>query len=407
MADPVGFLSSQQTAHPALAGWYAELARLYQQKLWHQLTGQLEQGIGEAEMQSGDALIQLYHNFIVEFETRLNLLKWAHLAVIVSRQYSEKESAVAFLESVAEKLHAEAKANGGGKQQERRVEEPVLYVKMQIAALQLQGGEQKECKKLLEDGKATLERLSDVDPSVHASVHWVSSQYYKAKQEFADFYKSALQYLAYTPLDTLGDAFKLDLSVDLSLAALLGERVFNFGELLTHPIVQVLEGTSCAWLFELLQTFDQGDLPRYDALCQKYAAQLNAQPALVENERRLREKMTILCLMECVSSRPSEERTIPLQVIAERTGLSLDGVELLLMKTLSVHLLEGVIDGVEGTVQVSWVQPRVLAPPQIAALRGRLDTWLGAVHSALLTVEAETPDLQQLLLGATSSGGLE
>lgn len=58
-----------------------------------------------------------------------------------------------------------------------------------------------------------------------------------------------------------------------------------------------------------------------------------------------------------------------------------------------VHLIEGIIDQVEGTVHVSWVQPRVLGIPQIKSLRDRLDTWLDKVHTALLSIEAETPDL--------------
>ena len=32
-----------------------------------------------------------------------------------------------------------------------------------------------------------------------------------------------------------------DLAVDLSLAALLGENVYNFGELLAHPIVSIID----------------------------------------------------------------------------------------------------------------------------------------------------------------------
>ena len=51
-------------------------------------------------------------------------------------------------------------------------------------------------------------------------------------------------------------------------------------------------------------------------------------------------------------SLPAEQRTIPLSVIAERTKLSVDGVEFLLMKTLSLHLIEGIIDQVASTVQV-------------------------------------------------------
>ncbi|CAM8883174.1 unnamed protein product [Rhodiola kirilowii] len=88
-----------------------------------------------------------------------------------------------------------------------------------------------------------------------------------------------------------------------------------------------------------------------------------------------------------------EKRTIPLAVIAKRTKLSVEGVEYLLIKCLSVHLIEGIIDQVEGTVYISWEQPRVLGIPQIKSLRDRLDSWLGKVHTALLSVKAETPDL--------------
>ncbi|KAG0494128.1 hypothetical protein HPP92_005122 [Vanilla planifolia] len=60
---------------------------------------------------------------------------------LVSRQYAEKEAAISYLERVVEKLHAT---------REIRAEEPILYVKMQIAAFKLVMGNPKECKQLLE-----------------------------------------------------------------------------------------------------------------------------------------------------------------------------------------------------------------------------------------------------------------
>lgn len=60
---------------------------------------------------------------------------------------------------------------------------------------------------------------------------------------------------------------------------------------------------------------------------------------------------------------------------------------------MQVHLIEGFIDQVEGTIQVTWVQPKVLGPEQIASLDTRLENWLSRVHSTVLSVEAETPDL--------------
>lgn len=136
-----------------------------------------------------------------------------------------------------------------------------------------------------------------------------------------------------------------------------------------------LDASPYAWLHQLLKAFNAGDMHGYDALCVKYAAQLNSQPALVSassagneaappgnahckhlgrrgarvrglivlshawaarlqvaNERRLREKITLMSLMEMISSLPAEERNIALAAIAQRTKLDVDGVEFLLMK---------------------------------------------------------------------------
>ncbi|RZC47344.1 hypothetical protein C5167_040288, partial [Papaver somniferum] len=75
----------------------------------------------------------LYHNLITEFETKINLLKLVHFAVIVSRQYAEKEATICYLEGVIEKLHAT---------RETRIEESIFYINMRIAAFRLEMGEQ-------------------------------------------------------------------------------------------------------------------------------------------------------------------------------------------------------------------------------------------------------------------------
>uniref|UniRef100_K3Y7L2 PCI domain-containing protein n=2 Tax=Setaria italica TaxID=4555 RepID=K3Y7L2_SETIT len=384
MAAALEFLEAQGATRPELAEWYAALADLYQRKLWHQLTLKLDQFLGLAVVQAGDALIQLYNHFISDFETKINLLKFAHFTVVVSRQYLDKDAGINYLEGVISKLHDTREA---------RVEEPILYVKMQIATFLLEKGNQKGCKKLLEEGKTTLDSMVDVDPSVHGTYYWVSSQYHKAHQDYCEFYKSALLYLAYTTVESLSEPFKQNLAFDLSLAALLGENIYNFGELLAHPIIHSLLGTQAEWIFHMLQAFNSGNIALYQELCKTHNGALSAQPALVQNERKLLEKINILCLMEIIFSRSSENRTIPLSDIAERTRLSVEDVEYLLMKSLSARLIEGIIDQVDGTVHVSWVQPRVLGIDQVNSLRDRLDTWVGKVHTTLLSVEAETPDL--------------
>ena len=50
----------------------------------------------------------------------------------------------------------------------------------------------------------------------------------------------------------------------------------------------------------MLACFNRGDMHQYEQLCSQYADVLNDLPAMVENERNLREKITILCLTELI-----------------------------------------------------------------------------------------------------------
>ena len=60
--------------------------------------------------------------------------------------------------------------------------------------------------------------------------------------------------------------------MDLSLAALTGDGVFNFGEVLATPLLGILRATPHAWLSELLQVrvcvcgLGQGGMPVHDCM---------------------------------------------------------------------------------------------------------------------------------------------
>jgi hypothetical protein len=176
-------------------------------------------------IQAGDALIHLYNNFISDFETKISLLKFAHFTVVVSHQFLDKNAGINYLEGVISKLRDT---------RESRVEEPILYVKMQIATFLLEEGNQKDCQNLLEEGKTTLDSMVDVDPSVHGTYYWVCSQYHKARQEYSEFYKSCLLYLAYTTVESLSEPFKQVLHItpclyfDTNILSLLLQFLIGF-----------------------------------------------------------------------------------------------------------------------------------------------------------------------------------
>lgn len=63
------------------------------------------------------------------------------------------------------------------------------------------------------------------------------------------------------------------------------------------------------------------------------------------------------------------------------------------MRAMSLGLVKGNLDGVEGTVSITWVQPRVLDRDQIKLLQDQLSTWVDKTKSALVTIEEQTAEL--------------
>jgi len=97
--------------------------------------------------------------------------------------------------------------------------------------------------------------------------------------------------------------------------------------------------------------------------------------------------------MNIVFELPSHERTIAFADIASRTRIPLDQTEWVLMRAMSIGLIKGSIDQVEQTVNVSWVQPRVLDKSQLGLLVTQLENWTDRVKGALVTVEDQTTEL--------------
>lgn len=86
---------------------------------------------------------------------------------------------------------------------------------------------------------------------------------------------------------------------------------------------------------------------------------------------------------------PPDQRRIPIATIAARTLLDADGVEFLLMRAMSLKLVEGSIDSIDSSVNITHVAPRVLTPAELNGLKGHLKTWVGKVESAAALLASE------------------
>lgn len=160
------------------------------------------------------------------------------------------------------------------------------------------------------------------------------------------------------------------------MAALISDSIYNFGELLLHPILDSVSETPHAWLRDLLFAFNRGDLTAYDVL----AGNIAKNQLLQEHRFFLYQKISLSALTEMVFRRPPHDRNLTFASIAAETKVQPAEIEHLVMKALSLGLLKGAIDQVAQVAQIHWVQPKVLDLTQIEGMRNRLKDWDAGVN---------------------------
>jgi len=243
-------------------------------------------------------------------------------------------------------------------------------------------------KHIIEETDTLVEALDGVT-EVHGRFYLLTSEYYKAIADYANYYVNALRYLGCTDIETISMEDRKEKCFTLALAALLGDNVYNFGELLCHPIVSSLEGTPKAWVIELLRAFNHGDIKKFEALRSYWTTQSDLQV----HELTLKRKMCLLCLMEMTFTKESNQRVLTFEEVSEKTTLPIQEVEILMMKALSLGLVKGTIDQVDQKITMTWVQPRVLDKQQISMMKSRLDKWCLDVQNMEMLLEDKASDI--------------
>jgi 26S proteasome regulatory subunit N9 len=372
MRDVPAYLTAQveaTTANEELSGLWRQLKDYHQRRLWHQLTGILLELVKRPELQKSDDLWQLYTNVIADFELKLNTLSLVDICTPVVNRFEDAEEALQFLEKIGEKVKANTEA--------------FVMTRVLIGKLQLvQFKDAAKTKAIVEEIDGLLNDVEGVG-KVHAHYYLLATDYYKTEGDHANYYRAALRYLGCSELSDLSKEEQQNHAFHLSLAALLGKGIFNFGELLAHPILSALTGTPNEWLVKLLSAFNAGDVKTYENL----RPQWTTQPDLNGNQEILYEKLCLLVLMEMTFRRDANDRQITFGDVAQQTGLAEDKVELLVMKALSKGLVKGQIDQVGQTINMTWVQPRVLDRDQIKTIMNKISTLSTSISSMETMIE--------------------
>nr|KAG5694100.1 hypothetical protein BaRGS_033719 [Batillaria attramentaria] len=343
-------------------------------RLWHQLTLKLSSFVKTQTFAKGDSLVRLYENFITDFEHRINPLALTEICVLVVKQISEPKQAVEFMEKLKEKVKSSDEAK--------------ILCLTTIGNIRLRNKDFENVKPVIEESQAILDAVDGVT-SVHSRFYELTSNYHKLLGNHAEYYKEALRFLGCVQLSDISSGEQAERAFNLSLAAVLGDGVYNFGELLAHDILLSLKNTDKEWLVDLLYAFNSGNIAKFDELKKFWGT----QPDLAAAELPMRQKISLLCLMEMAFQRPATDRQLTFKNVAQTARIPVVEVELLVMKALSLGLVRGTIDEVEQRIHMTWVQPRVLDIEQISVIQSRLQQWSEDVKQMERLLEVRAQDI--------------
>ncbi|KAI2635578.1 hypothetical protein GGS26DRAFT_549868 [Hypomontagnella submonticulosa] len=369
------FLADQRDETPdELQYLIIQFENFWERKLWHQLTDSLIEFF--ANPKSEPQRLKFYKVFILKFADKINQLKLVDLGLKAATQCPDDQERLSFLTDLAKKVDNE------------NSQDAFVYATAAVARVELNLRDYESSRKDLDKAEKILESFDSVETKVHAAFYQVNADYYQAQADFASYYRNALLYLACIDLSSLSPAERKARAYDLGIAALVSDSIYNFGELLQHPILAALTD-DVAWLQELLLAFNRGDLAAYDVL----SGHINSNPLLKEHLEEIRQKIYLAALTESVFRRPPHQRAMSFGTISADTKVRKDEIEHLVMKALSLGLVRGTIDEVDELVNFTWVQPRILDMRQIASMSQRLGEWGENVNKLGNWIEATGQDI--------------
>lgn len=381
--DAQQLLANLAATHSSHEPFYTEVTVQLTAKRYHQLTVDILKFTSDPTSNLyGDNFLSLFQSVLVPIQSKLNSLALAKIAWNVATSLYAVELGINLLSNLMSTLDRKTQRYAH------------LYTESRLHLLKLHGIRDDtnamsshitaDTKDFLKDHTLTLQELAST--STESEVAAIHSAYYKTAMELYkiigpadEYYKMAIQFLHYTPLDEIGGRDDVHtLARDLCLAALVGKGVYNFGTVVyeNSKLLDTLEGTKDSYLVTLMQSAANGNVSAIQTL-KEHKTELEQMGC---GEIIILEKIMLLALVNMVFERGSGERTLKFSDIAKRLEISHDRVEWVVMKAFSLELIKGSMDQVDGVVNVTWVIPRVLDDSMMTTLADRFGEWAQRVE---------------------------
>lgn len=362
-----------------------QLEDYYERKLWHQLTLALDEFYEIPD--SKPIRVRIYDSFISQFQQKLNSIKVVDF-LLLSYSQDKSDQQQQTLDKLVElkakfisQLTKVLKKNTTTDEELEVLlnnEESIIYINLQISRYYLFLNNQKQSEDILDklNDKFDINNDHQLSPKINAAFYLTKSQLCKINENYDLFYTNGLLYLSSIETESkpLTNEEKLSLCYDLCIAALLGEKIYNFGELILHDILNIIKGNDSPyyWLFNLIQYLNAGNLDQFNHWLK---IGITKSPFLAKFQTFLQQKIIITSLLELISLKSTTNKKLTFKEISDFTGNPVNDVEHLIIKCFSNNLIKGYINQIDEILVVTWLQPRILNLDQVKSLYNHLVDW--------------------------------
>ena len=367
--DSFKLIQNLSNKYPNLKSLFDDMDSNLNRRLWFQVSENLISLSSKPELQQTKDLIELYNGLVFFIEPTLNPMKYLEFIKNMLNNYKDNMSdGLTFIENI-ENNHKTYKG------------EEKIFIKIIKGFCYLDLNKMYELEDIVKNTEQDFSSNIEIDTSLYAQYYKLSSLYYEKKEDYDNFYNNSFQYLAYET--KLSNEDKLDICYKMCSSMLIGEKLYNFAELIEKDFFKLMQGTKYEWISNLILSFNSAKVDQFESMISQNKKLIEENPILKGKSDFLPIKIRIAALLELIFQKNKTERTLTFDEICKVCHTDEDKIEYLSMKALSHGLIKGYIDQVEKKLIVNWIQPKYLDREKISLMQERFTSWIDKAQKVL------------------------
>ncbi|ANQ07172.1 Uncharacterized protein PCOAH_00013990 [Plasmodium coatneyi] len=359
---------------------FNEMKNYKEKKFHHELTLEVQKFINNKNVHMKDKF-RLFYTYLSPLMSKLKKTIYAELLYIVTANFDANWT-ISYLKESEKHLENDKDA--------------IIIYRCILILKYIELGDFKSCENEIENTKNLLQGVIGLNVVAHKFYNFAIMNYYKVLSKSDLFVKYALLYLAYTPLNDLDEAEKIDIGTHICMHSIISEDVYNIGEIIQLPLINVClkNNEQTNWLYQLIYIYNEGNIEVFNQVVQKYEANIK-NSLLKDYERNMLKKITLLALMDLAFKKKKQRSDISFEEIAQHCKVDVNEVEKMLITAKSKNIITCQIDEIQKSVKITWVKPRVLNDEKIFFMKESIDKWI--THSKNLLTYMEDLSVELLI----------